>query len=386
MMRYVRTLVKHWYLYLVPIIIIPVLVTLNGFDKLTLYDSTALLWVDKPPLLSTDQIGWNTYLSPAQNEAAEMQQKLASPSFVVGVATKTDLAQRYNLGAEAGQSQASTRVTSEIAINPLGWNVLQIIVSDKEPHLAQQIVQALLESYQSYYQTRWQQMDKQAQTFYLGQQQTAKAAVDADTKQLQEYCRTHQEACSSLNPTDPALAQLHSQLDQDQQTLTAIQAKLTAIAADVQATDPTVSQLFQVTDAPHVPTRPTLDKKKLLVTYTGGGLAAALALVALIVFIRTQLDRKVYGEDDLRIIQEDLELTLGGGIVTLPVIAGMDAPAHANGDPDDALDGILVPVLTALPRLRAQDVRRELRKAAGTQPAALASATRAEDTAEESEA
>jgi hypothetical protein len=142
-----------------------------------------------------------------------------------------------------------------------------------------------------------------------------------------------------------------------------------------------VSQLFQVTNAPKVPTRPTPAWKKLLLTYTGGGLAAALALVALIVFIRTQLDRKVYAENDLRIIQEDLGLPLGGGIVTLPTIAGMDVPAHANGDPDDALDGIRVPVLTALPRLRAQDVKRELRKAAGAQPPALGSAT-----AEESEA
>jgi hypothetical protein len=115
-----------------------------------------------------------------------------------------------------------------------------------------------------------------------------------------------------------------------------------------------------------------------VLTYTGGGLAAALALVALIVLIRTQLDRKVYAEDDLVAIQEDLGLLFGGGIVTLPIIVGMDAPTHSHGEPDDALDGILVPVLTALPRLRAQDVKRELRKAAGVPPAALASA-RAED-------
>jgi uncharacterized protein involved in exopolysaccharide biosynthesis len=380
-MRYLRTLVKHWYLYLVPLIIIPVLVTLYGFNKLTLYESHALLYVDKPVLLQSDQTGWNPYLSPAQNEATEMQQQLAFQSFVVGVAAETELAQRYNLNTDAGKLQAYARLTSEITIDaPGGPNVLRISASDKDPLLAQQIVAALLAYFQSYYQTNRLNIDKQAQTFYRGQLTAANATVDQDNAKILEYCRTHQEACVPPYQIDPALAELQSQLTLDQQSVKDLTSALTAIERDMQATDSSASSFFQVKDAPSVPTL-SLDKKKLLTTYTGGGLAAALALVALIVFIRTQLDRKVYGEDDLRIIQEDLGLPLGGGIVTLPVIAGMDAPPHANGDPDDALDGILVPVLTALPRLRAQDVKRELRKAAGTQPAALASAT-AEDSEE----
>jgi uncharacterized protein involved in exopolysaccharide biosynthesis len=385
-MRFLRTLVKHWYLYLVPVIIIPLVVTLYGFNKLTLYSSTANLYVDRPVLLTNDQSNWNTYLTAAQNEATEMQQLLAFQSFVVGVAGKTDLAQLYDLSTDAGKSQAYARLTSEIAIDaPSGPNVLVVTVNDKDPHLAQQIVTALLAYVQSYYQSHRQELDQQAQTFYQGQLQTAESSVAADAAKIQEYCRSHQESCSPLAQIDPALSELQAQLAQDQQTANDLKSQLTAIQRDMQATDSSASTLFRVMDAPQLPTKPTLDKKKLLVTYTGGGLAAALALVALIVFLRTVLDRKVYGEDDLRIIEEDLGLTLGGGIVTLPVIAGMDAPAHANGDPDDALDGILVPVLTALPRLRAQDVRRELRKAAGTHPSALAGASRAEDTAEESQ-
>jgi uncharacterized protein involved in exopolysaccharide biosynthesis len=376
-MRFLRTFVKHWYLYLVPIILVPIIVTVYGFDKLTLYSSTATLYVDKSAFLSSDQ---NPYLTPAQNEATDILQLLSSPNFVAAVAAKTDLAQRYNLNTETGQAQANTRIVTEVAIYPPGpgGNILYVTVNDKEPHLAQQIVSALLAYYQSYYQTHRLDRDKQAQTFYQDQWQTATGALAQDTAKLQEYCRQHLDSCGSPTQIDPALAQLQSQLAQDQKKVTDDQAQLDAIASDMAATSVSASDLFTVTDPPKLPTRPTLEKKKVLTTYTGGGLAAALALVALIVFIRTQLDRKVYAEDDLQMIQEDLGLALGGGIVTLPIIAGMDAPTHAHGDPDDALEGILVPVLTALPRLRAQDVRRELRKAAGAQPAALASAT-AED-------
>jgi uncharacterized protein involved in exopolysaccharide biosynthesis len=375
-MRFLRTLVKHWYLYLVPVILIPVLVTAYGFNKLTLYTSTALLYVDKPIVPTSGEDGWNPYLTPAQNEATDMQQLLTSVSFVIGVAARTDLAQRYNLGTDSGKSQAYVRLTSEIAIVPPGGpNILSVSVSDKEPHLAQQMVSALLDYYQSYYQEHRLELEQQALVFYQDQLQTATAAVALDSTKLEDYCRTHQEACASPLQTDQALAQLQYQLAQDQQTVTDLKASKTSVSRDIEATDSSASRLFRIMDSPQLPTKPSLDKKKLLLTYTGGGLAAALALVALIVFIRTQLDRKVYAEDDLRIIQEDLGLMLGGGIVTLPVIAGMDAPAHAPGDPDDALDGILVPVLTALPRLRAQDVKRELRKATGTQTKALASAT-----------
>jgi uncharacterized protein involved in exopolysaccharide biosynthesis len=376
-MRFLRTLLQHWYLYLVPIILIPILVTVYGFDKLTLYNSTATLYVDKSVLLSSDQ---NPYLTPAQNEATEMQQLLSSESFVVTVAAKTDLAQRYNLNTETGKAQANTRIVTEVAIaaSGVGPNILAITVSDKEPHLAQQIVTALLAYYQSYYMTHRLDRLLQLQTYYKGQWQTAFSALAQDNAHLQDYCRQHLDACVPTAPIDTALAQLQSQQAQDQKRVTDFQAQLDEIASEMAATSTVASGLFTVTDPPTVPLRPSLEKKKLLETYTGGGLAAALALVALIVFIRTQLDRKVYAEDDLQIIQEDLGLMLGGGIVTLPIIAGMDAPTHAHSDPDDALEGILVPVLTALPRLRAQDVRRELRKAAGAPPAALASAT-AED-------
>jgi uncharacterized protein involved in exopolysaccharide biosynthesis len=379
-MRFLRTLVKHWYLYLIPIIIIPILVTVYGFDKLTLYTSTAKLWVEKPVLLTADQTGWNPYLTPAENEATQMQQLLAFQSFVVAVAAKTDLAQRYNLNTDAGKAQAYVRITSEVTIAPLGAgpNALLLSVSDKEPHLAQQIASTLLTYYQSYYQTHRQRTDQQALTFDQGQLQSASGAVAQDTTRIQEYCQQHLDSCGSANSVDPVLAQLQEQLTQDKQAESDLKTQVNTLARDILETTTVSSTFFTVMDPPLLPTKPSLEKKKLLTTYTGGGLAAALALVALIVFIRTQLDRKVYAEEDLVTIQEDLGLALGGGIVTLPIIVGMDAPAHAHGDPDDALDGILVPVLTALPRLRAQDVKRELRRAAGMPPAALASAA-AED-------
>lgn len=375
-MRFLRTFVKHWYLYLVPIILIPIVMTVYGFDKLTLFTSTATLYVDKPVVPSSAQTSWNPYLTPAQNEATEMLQLLSSQTFVVAVAAKTDLAQRYDLSTTGGKAQAYTRIVTEVGITPSaqGPNILTVSVSDKERHLAQQIVSALLAYYMNYYQTHRLDLDQQAQTYYQGQLQTANGAVAQDSAKLQEYCRQHVDSCNSATQIDPTLAQLQSQLAQDQQTVTDLKSTLTTISRDMLGTSASVSELFNVLDQPSLPAKPSLEKKKLLTTYTGGGLAAALALVALIVFIRTQLDRKVYAEDDLRIIQEDLGLVLGGGIVTLPVIAGMDAPAHTNGDLDDELDGILVPVLTALPRLRAQDVKRELRKAAGGQPPALASA------------
>ncbi len=373
-MRYLRTFLKRWYLYVVPIILVPVIATAYGFNKLSLYGSTAKLYVDKPSFLSPDQFGWNPYLSPAQNVAEQMSELLSIKSFVLSVAQKTDLANRADLTIAPAGDAAVARISSEVSVAApgVGPHVVVVSVTDKEPHLAQQINQAFLHFFEAYYQLHRIADDDRAKTFYQNQVQSAQSAVEQDVAKEQDYCHQHLDTCAGTQ-VDPVLAQLQSQLSQDQQALRTFESQLAAVNQDLAATNTGTSDLFQVPDPPSLP-YPSLDKKKLLAVYTGGGLAGALGFVALIVIGLTQLDRKGYMTDDLRAIQDDLELDLLGGIVALPVIAGMNQHAQEHSEFDDTIEGILVPVLTALPRLPTSEVHRELRRAAGTSTAALASA------------
>jgi uncharacterized protein involved in exopolysaccharide biosynthesis len=369
-MRFLRTFTKRWYLYVVPIILVPVIVTVYGFNKLSVYESRATLYVDKPSFLSPEQFGWNPYLSPAQNVAEQMSELLSIKSFVMSVAQKTDLANRADLTGDAAVARISSEVS--VAAPGVGPHVVVVSVTDKEPHLAQQINQVFLDVFKAYYQSHRIADDTRAQYFYQNQVQSAQSAVAQDVAKEQDYCHQHPDMCA-VTQVDPTLAQLQNQLSQDHQALATSESQLLLVNQDLAATNTSTSDLFQVPDPPSLPV-PSLDKKKLLTVYTGGGLAGALGFVALIVIGLTQLDRKVYMTDDLRAIQDDLELDLAGGIVALPVIAGMNQHSQEHSEIDDTIEGILVPVLTALPRLPTSEVHRELRRATGTSTAALPSA------------
>jgi uncharacterized protein involved in exopolysaccharide biosynthesis len=364
-MRYLRTFFKRWYLYIIPIVILPAVVTVYGYGKLMLYNSTALLYVDKPVFLSAQDFGWNPYLSPAQNEASSMAELLLSETFVDNIAARTDLAATYNLDTRGGKDQAFARIAPEVAItaSTAGPNVLLLSVTDKNPRIAQQVAAALLDGYTAYFEDHRLQLDQQAVTLYTQQLATAQGQLNQATQRVQEYLYAHPGVSAGAN-TDPQLAQLQQELSQDQAQVNQLNSQLSVVKQDMQATASPGSGLFRVLDAPQVPLQPTIEKKKLLV-YTGGGLAAALALIGLIVAGLTQLDRKVYLAADLQAIADSLDLDLPA-LETLPVIVGIGSGGHADSDvEDDSIDGILMPVLTALPRLQESQMRQGIRRMAG---------------------
>jgi uncharacterized protein involved in exopolysaccharide biosynthesis len=367
-MRYLRTFLKRWYLYLIPLLILPAVVTYYGYTHLLLYQSTALLWVDKPVYLSSADFAWSSYLTPAQNEAVGMNELLQSETFVVGVAADTDLAKSVDLTSRFGKDAVYNRIAPEVAIAATGTgsHVLVVSVTDKSPTLALQIVQALMTQFTSEFQTHRLQLDQQAIAFYQQQLTSMQAQVAQDSQKVSDYLHTHPAVLTPQGATDPYLAQLEQQLTQDQQQAGNLSTQIAGLRQDSQATTTASPDIFRVLDPPQMPLGPTLPKRKLLTQYTGGGLAAAVALVALIVAGLTQLDRKVYSIADLRAIGDDMEVDLPP-VEAIPVIARIGR-GEQRGDTDrEGIDGILMPVLTALPRMEAARMQRELREAATVQ-------------------
>jgi uncharacterized protein involved in exopolysaccharide biosynthesis len=364
-MRYLRTFLKRWYLYIIPIIVLPAVLTAYGYNHLVSYTSQALIYVDKPVFYSPGD--WNPYISPAQNVSQYINQLLQSPTFVAGVAARTLLVNHLDLSTQYGKDTAFTLITSEVSVEPTfaGPNTMLVSATDTNPVLAQQIVQGLLDAFTHYYQSNQQSMDNTASGYYTQQLQAAESQLNQDTLKLQEYLRQNPQCAPPATCTDPTVGGLQQQVSQDQAAVNDWKSRLAAVQQDEQAASSADAQLLQIMDPPQVPMRAGVSKKKLLEYYTGGGLGIALGLVGLIVALLTQLDRKVYSIEDLRTIEEDLELDLPT-VDALPLIAEIKRGRTHNGaSEDDTFDGILLPVLTALPRLHPQHMQRELWRAAG---------------------
>lgn len=363
MVRVLSKVFQRWYLYLPLLLIIPALVTLYAKDQLTVYASSAYVYVQAPVTPDGQSSEFNQYLTPAQNGANAMIEQMGSAKFVLAVANATDL-KKYDLSNIQTAQTIVGRVQSEVTITPstVGQNALTVTVQDKNPHLAQQIAAAVIQQFIAYYMQHEVALDKQQESILTAQLQSIKAQVAQDIARVSQYEQAH-PGVNTQQTTDPQLAQLEQQLTQDQATQTTLSQKLRVYQDDETAATSGVSSIFQVQDQPQVPISPTLQKKKLLV-YTGGGLAGALVLIALLAFIEARVDRKVYSSQDLRSITDSLEIE-APTIEAIPLLHTIGKRSGRGDDADSEFSGVLVPVLTALPHLGSGEMTQELRRVAG---------------------
>ena len=362
-MRFLAKFFKRWYLYVLPMMIIPAIATVYAQKTLSIYESTALLYVTSP---NNGISGFNPYLSPAQNGANAMSQALQIESFCVNVAAQTDLAKLYDLSTQAGQDAATGRIQSEVTIAPtaVGQNLVAIAVDDKNPVMARDIDRAVIAQFSTYFTDTQLTFDRQNLSLYQSQLQAAQSKLQQDETRLKQYLNAHPEELTnpSAATTDPTLNAYNEAVTQDQQAVNDLSTKINGLQLEMDSLS-SGSTFFIVSDQPRIPLRTTLHLKKLII-YPIGGLAAALALVALIVGIQVFLDRRVYSTQDLKSIADDMDLSIPA-IESVPVLRGIGRHNAQDSDMDGSLNGVLMPVLTVLPQLSSGQMTQELRHAIG---------------------
>jgi len=371
-MRFLAKFFRRWYLYIPLVIILPILGTVYGIHRLSVYQSQALVYINNPSAIygSNNNSNFDQYLSPAQNGANAMNEAMLSESFLVDVAKNTALAKSYDLNSQQGRAAVSTRLLSEITVtaSAVGMNTLFVTVDDENPHLAQSIADQLIKQFTIYFSQSQITSDQMEEAFLQQQIDSAKSKVSQDQAHVTQYLQQHPglAVSGSAQAADPTYASLQQQLTQDQDNLSGLNSKLSSVRFDMAAASNGVSSIFIVRDAPQVPITTTLQKKKLLI-YSGGGLALALALIALIVGLQTMMDHKVYTSTDIRDILEDMELEIPS-VETVPLLRTNDSHSNSQSDSQFAIDGVLLPVLTALPQLSGGGMTAEIRDAIGIAP------------------
>ena len=363
-MRFVAKFLEHWKLYLIPLVLLPIIATVYGQHKLTVYESSAYLLVQPAATLGSTTLGGitgNPYASPAQNAADAFNELLQSESFVVKVAQGTDLAKQYDLSVRKNQDIVAAWIQREVSVTPswAGQKAFWIVVDDKSPGLARQIASSLIQQFSADYKQSELANYKRAESLVSQEIDQAKGQITQDTQRVNQYLTTHPNAGSTVDPT---LAGYQQQQTQDQAQLRDLQDQLQQLRTSESAVQSDLISVFTVLDEPKEPLLPTLKLKQLLI-YPAGGLGLALALIALIVGLQTVFDRGVYTQQDVRAILEDLDLDIAS-IEAVPVLHGIGDRVR-DEDEGSTYSGVLVPVLTVLPQLSSEEMTQELRRAVG---------------------
>lgn len=363
-MRFVAKVVKYWYLYLIPLLVIPTAATIYGQHKATVYESTASLFASKPKFLanytSTDD---NIYYSSAQNLANSFTQLLGTESFITDVAKNTSLAATYDLTTSAGQNAAFARTTDNITVTATqtGQNIVTLTVDDVDAKVAQELGKSLIKQFVVTTAKRQVTLDTDVQAFFQQQLTDQNAVITKDIAAINTYVKLHPNPASA----DLTYSQLSKTLTDDQAKQQQLTDSISAVQTDLALAQSGQLVNFDVPDQPSLPTQPTVKTTKMLI-YTIGSLLATLAVVGIAAGIHTRLDRKVYGPKDVRAIFDRLDWD-APPIEVMPMVGAKSRQRGGqarDADYESAMPQLLLPMLATLPR-RQEPTRGELTPQSG---------------------
>jgi uncharacterized protein involved in exopolysaccharide biosynthesis len=269
------------------------------------YQSTASLWaLQRYFVIGSTGPESDLLSTPAQTQANALTELLQTRSFVDSVVKGIDLAPTLGLDATVVNNPSLleeslfNEISKHTVITPSAYDLFEISYVNRNPKVAQEIVQAIITNYGTeglgLSIAEGRNLLGSYQTQLADAQKNLNGAVTAETT----YARAHPDFTQAQLANDPQYALLDSQR---QQALTIVQNLNGTINTIQQAINTQGTQsgtLFQVIDAPQVPYQPVSRTKYYLI---GGAAGLVVALLACVIYlvILVRRDHGVYSADDV---------------------------------------------------------------------------------------
>jgi uncharacterized protein involved in exopolysaccharide biosynthesis len=304
MERYVETFFRFKWLFLFVLVVVPLLGAFYAFEsQLVLFTSTGTVWAEKPAYLTIASTDWSQWDTPAQNQANNVQEFLQTNSFALDVLNQTDL--RANLTTPLATQVTLAKLRRSVSVSPVGTHLLAISYSDQQPRAAQQVVQAIIDTFNKEVLSSADSQNSVALAFYQKQLADATTQANDATAALRSYLTAHPELTNGSAGPPVQVSQLVAnasfaaqnpelvKLIQDQTAAAAEQTKFQNSVDQIEFSQSSAAvgtaQSFRIMDAPVVPKTAQTSKKKLLVPI-GISVVAALLFVGGGVILLTLLD------------------------------------------------------------------------------------------------
>jgi uncharacterized protein involved in exopolysaccharide biosynthesis len=271
------------------------------------YQSAATLWaLQRYKVIGATGPDMDSVSTPAQSQAAALSELLRTRTFVLSVAHATKLAAALHLNPGSQNAQARDdalfkEISTAVQVTALGYNLLVITYTNQDPHVAQQVVAAVIQNYAAQSEKFSTAEAQSLLNNFRMQLANAKDNEDVATAAEAHYLSTH-PALANLTQsqllTDPQYAMLDAQRLQAQTTVQNIQTTIDTIYQEI-AAQGSSNSLFRVQDAPVVPDQPVSHMGLLLIA-GGIGLGIALLACTLYILILVRRDHAVYSIIDLQ--------------------------------------------------------------------------------------
>ena len=374
MTRFLVKLVKYWYLYLIPLLLIPTAGTIYGMRKSSTYESTAKLFVTKQTIIKNlapnDE---NVFASTAQNVSDQMAQLLQSSSFLKDVAQDTSLNANHSLddpsdsadqttdqGLTPAQGAAVSRISGSITVSAnQTLNLVFITSDDSNPLVAQELATGVIKEFSVFYAKQQKNFLNSTKAELTKQLNDITAKRDKDNQDRTDYEVTHPKVLTDpvVAAADPRYQTLDNQVKADLASLLSVNSDLDEINLQLAQVNAGTPYNLTVQDPPTLPRQQTIKASKVVI-YPIGALVGVLALMAIIAGIQTKLDRKVYSRQDIESILDTMEWD-PTAVEVMPIISTNGGRGSISWEDreNSPVPALMTPVLASLPRPARKQLR-----------------------------
>ena len=310
---------------LLALLVLPLMISLAiAYVLPRSYSSTASLWaMRRYEIIGATGPESDLLSTPSETQVSALTELLSSRAFALSVAKTTNLASTLNLSKsvlanpQLVDDALLTEISQHVLVTSGGYNLYEIMYTNRNPQVAQQIVAAVIAQFNM--QSSEFSVAEGQQLLQGYQTQLAQAKHDADAAAAAEaqYLAAHPSLKSSTTVAlaDPQYALLDAKRLQAQATLQNLQSTIATLNQQITLEGTGTNSLFQVVDAPIVPDV-SVSRTKTFLTIGGVGAGVGLAACVLYLLMLVRRDSALYTLSD---VQE---------VTTYPVL--MQVPQLSN--------------------------------------------------------
>jgi hypothetical protein len=306
--RAVVLIARHKLLLILPFLIaLPaaiIYVLLSGSDT---YQSMGRVWVERPSFLrSSITSSWDPYLSPAQNQATLLQQRLRTEEFAERVAT---------VATENGPSPVSADDVQKGAwAGTDGSNLVLVGFNGPDPRVAAAIASATISEYAKVQAEQIVEDAKRAEVVFEQEVETAQAEANSARDAFSEE-QARCPSCGTGGILNATYLALRDEADRARTVYEQALADLRSVRLVITQTEETRPMTFRLQDAPVEATAPLARKKMNLIGPPALALLLAIAISAATFGVIYATDKTLYTAEDTSLIPN---LRLLGTVPELP--------------------------------------------------------------------
>ncbi len=269
-------------------------------------------------------------ITPAQSQVNTLSQYLQTHDFDLAVAKRTALAARLGLDTNAQvipQQRLNALfqdIFSHVKVSVLGGqshNLFTVSYTNQDPQVAQQVVEAVIQLYDS--QVRSFALIQGQKLLDPYQKQLADALLDADkvNKAIAQYILNHPSLTGDALLSDSQYQSLVNQVTREQSYISSIQSTIATLNQAI-SQNASPGSVFKVLDAPATQ---LLSRTTSFLIAGAVGLCIALLACVIYIFIVMRSDRAVYTAHDLQ------KVTALPVVTQLPHLSSETVPLLVNG-------------------------------------------------------